>query len=286
MSPSRRDLESKPEKRGQASRPWWASRWISVLDSLGLASRLERGRRYARSGRVLRLDIEPGRVEALVQGSRYEPYRVRIRLRKFTERQWGKVIETLASKALFAAKLLAGQMPENIEEAFGAVGHTLFPSSRRDLEATCSCPDDASPCKHVAAVHFFLADQFDHDPFLLFRLRGRGREQILRDLRSRRAADATGTSPARDKTGPLSETIDRFWEAGNELESVTVSVGPPTVSASLLKRLGVPGFWKPHPEIRGALERLYAKVTERSMALAYGGQGNNSSPKKHKNSSG
>ena len=282
MTPPRRDSESKSEKRHPASRPWWASRWIAVLESLGLANRMARGRRYLRSGRILRLDIEPGRVEALVQGSRYEPYRVRVRLRKFTGHQWGRVIEALASKALFAAKLLAGQMPENIEEAFDAAGHTLFPSSPRDLETTCSCPDEANPCKHVAAVHFALADQFDHDPFLLFRLRGRGRDQILKDLRSRRAADATGTSPARDKTGPLSETVDRFWEAGSELESVAVSVGPPTVSASLLKRLGVPGFWKPHPEIRGALERLYAKVTERSMALAYGGQGN-SSAKKHKN---
>jgi uncharacterized Zn finger protein len=247
-----------------------------------MANRLARGRRYARSGRILRLEIEPGRVEALVQGSRYEPYRVRVRLRKFTEHQWGKVIEALASKALFAAKLLAGQMPENIEEAFDGAGHTLFPSSRRDLETTCSCPDDANPCKHIAAVHFALADQFDHDPFLLFRLRGRGRDQLLKDLRSHRAADAAGVSPARDKTGPLIEKVDRFWESGKELESIAVTVGPPTVSASLLKRLGVPGFWKPHPEIRGALERLYAKVTERSMALAYGGQGNNSVRKKQK----
>ena len=58
------------------------------------------------------------------------------------------------------------------------------------------------------------------------------------------------------------------------MDSIAISVGPPRVSAGLLKRLGVPAFWKPHPEIRGALERLYAKVTERSMALAYGGKGN------------
>ena len=253
--------------------PWWASRWIAVLESLGIASRLDRGRRYARSGRVLRLDLEPGRVEALVQGSRYEPYRVRLRMKKLTERQWQKATEALASQALFAAKLLAGEMPENIEEAFVAVGLTLFPSSQRDLQSNCSCPDAANPCKHIAAVHFLLADQFDQDPFLLMKLRGRGRDLLLKDLRSRRAAEATGSSPAPEKAGPLNELMDHFWEAGDELESVSVSVGPPAVSASLLKRLGVPSFWKPHPEIRGALERLYAKVTERAMALAYGGQG-------------
>jgi uncharacterized Zn finger protein len=115
---------------------------------------------------------------------------------------------------------------------------------------------------------------------LLFHLRGRSREQILRALRARRAAEATGQSVAGSKAGPVSAAVDRFWIAGDELDSITISVGPPRVSAALLKRLGVPAFWKPHPEIRGAFERLYAKVTERSMALAYGGQGSKSSRNK------
>lgn len=255
------------------ARPWWASRWISVLESLGLASRLERGRRYARAGRVLRLEIETGRVEALVQGTRYEPYRVRFRLKKLTDRQWDKVIEALASQAKFSAKMLGGEMPDDIETAFETAGLTLFPSSVREFRTGCTCPDAANPCKHSAAVHFALADQFDQDPFLLLHLRGRSREQILRALRARRAAEATGRTVSRSKAGPLSAEIDRFWVAGDDLDSLQVSVGPPKVAASLLKRLGVPAFWKPHPEIRGALERLYAKVTERSMALAYGGQG-------------
>ena len=64
-----------------------------------------------------------------------------------------------------------------------------------------------------------------------------------------------------------------YWKLGESFDTVIISVGPPPVSASFLKRLGVPSFWKPHPEIRGALERLYAKVTERAMALAYSGRG-------------
>jgi uncharacterized Zn finger protein len=267
-------------KGGGLIRPWWASRWISVLENLGLASRLERGRRYARAGRVLRLEIEAGRVEALVQGTRYEPYRVRFRLKKLTERQWDKAIEALAAQAKFSAKMLAGEMPDGIESAFQASGLHLFPSSAGDLATSCTCSDAVNPCKHSAAVHFALAEQFDQDPFLLFHLRGRSREQILRALRARRAAEATGRSVASSKAGPVTAAVDRFWVAGDELDSITISVGPPRVSAALLKRLGVPAFWKPHPEIRGAFERLYAKVTERSMALAYGGQGSNSSRNK------
>ena len=259
------------KRRGVFAERWWARRWIEVLESLGLANRLERGRRYARAGRVLRLEVRPGRVEADVQGSRYDAYRVTFRLKKLPRAQWEKAIETLASQALFAAKLLGGEMPHNIEDAFQSVGLSLFPTHRRDLETDCSCPDQANPCKHIAAVHYVLAEQLEQDPFLLFRLRGRDRETILDALRSRRAAQAVGGSVVSVKAEPLDETIERFWKAGDAIRNFPVSVGPPAVSLSLLKRLGVPTFWQPHPEIRGALGRLYAKVTERAMALAYSG---------------
>lgn len=259
------------KQRNAFAERWWARRWMEALEQLGLANRLERGRRYARAGRVLRLDVVPGRVHAEVQGSRYDAYRVTLRLKTLTRTQWETAIGTLASQALFAAKLLAGEMPPNIEDAFRSVGLSLFPVDRGDLETECSCPDAANPCKHVAAVHYVLAEQLDQDPFLLFRLRGRDRETMLEALRARRAAQAVGRSTGPEKTPSLGDSIERFWKAGKGLEDFPVAVGPPAVSLSLLKRLGVPPFWQPHPEIRGALGRLYAKVTERAMALAYGG---------------
>ena len=266
-------MTSQGKKRDVFAERWWAQRWISVIELLGLANRMDRGRRYAHSGRVLRLEIDPGRIEADIQGSRYEPYRVKFRVKSLSRGQWEKALETLASQALFAAKLLAGEMPRNIEDAFQSAGLSLFPTSRGDLVAECSCPDAANPCKHIAAVHYILAEQLDQDPFLLFRLRGRDREKILKALRSHRAAEASGRPGVREKTPSLRDSIHQFWQAGDSLKSFQVPVGPPTVSASLLKRLGVPPFWKAHPEIRGALGRLYAKVTERAMALAYGGEG-------------
>ena len=266
-------MTSQRKKRDVFAARWWAQRWIAVLELLGLANRLERGRRYARSGRVMGLEILPGRIEADVQGSRYDPYRVRFRVKSLSRAQWEKALETLASQALFAAKLLAGEMPQNIEDAFQSAGLSLFPTSQGDLVTECSCPDAANPCKHIAAVHYVLAEQLDQDPFLLFRLRGRDREKILKALRAHRAAEASGRSGVPEKAPSLRESIDQFWQAGDSLRTFQVSVGPPAVSVSLLKRLGVPSFWKAHPEIRGALGRLYAKVTERAMALAYGGEG-------------
>ena len=261
-----------PTSSTRGSKRWWSERFWSVMEAIGIARRLERGKRYARAERVLAVDIAAGAVRAEVQGSRYEPYYVEIGLDVFTDEQWHDAVKALASQALFSAKLLSGEMPEAIEQTFANVGLSLFPTSPSELTMSCSCPDKVVPCKHVAALHYVLAERLDGDPFLLFRWRGRNRERILRELRQMRAAEASGRSLERPSHRSLEDSVEQFWQTGEALESLTVSVGPPAVSASLMKRLGVPAFWKPHPEIRGSLDRLYAKVTERAMALAYSGR--------------
>ncbi len=252
---------------------WWSERWWSVMESIGVSRRLERGKRYARAERVLSIEVEPGRVVAEIQGSRYEPHRVEIAFEPLTKEQWADAVRALASQALFSAKLLSGEMPENIEEAFASVGLSLFPAAPSDLEMSCSCADEVVPCKHIIATHFVLADKLDGDPFLLFGWRGMTRDQILRRLRQYRAAEASGRIVDGDGNRPLEESVRDYWKMGESFDTVSFAVGPPAVNASLIKRLGVPPIWKPHPEIRGSLERLYAKVTERAMALAYSGRG-------------
>jgi uncharacterized Zn finger protein len=242
------------------------------MESIGAAQRIERGRRYARAERVLSVDVGPGLVIADVQGSRYDPYRVELGIRVFDEKEWDRALSTLASQALFAAKLLSGEMPEGIEGALSEVGLSLFPSSHRELKMSCSCPDSVVPCKHIAALHYVLAERFDEDPFLLFLWRGKHRESILGELRRKRAAEASGRSRSKAASGSLEDSLESFWKLGEGFDAIPVSVEPPRVSASLLKRLGLPLFWKEHPEIRGSLERLYDKVTERAMALAYHGR--------------
>jgi uncharacterized Zn finger protein len=260
-------------ERAGGARHWWAERWWAVLETIGVAKRLERGKRYARAERVLALGVEPGLVTAEVQGSRYEPYRVELGIRVFTDDEWERAVEILASQALFSAKLLSGEMPENIEEAFSEVGLSLFPASAREIAMQCSCPDAVVPCKHIAALHYVLAEKLEDDPFLLFRWRGRARERILRELRQQRAAEAAGRTPERSSNLNLEARLEDFWNLGEGFESVSIAVGPPAVSASHLRRLGLPPCWKEHPEIRGSLERLYAKVTERAMALAFTARG-------------
>src|SRR5947207_8624183 len=197
-------------RRGAFGRSWWARRWLDVLEKLELGGRLGRGRSYARKGQVLDIAIEEGRVGASVQGSREEPYAVTIRVQPLASGDWRRVGGALAREARFAAKLLASEMPEDVEDAFTAAGLSLFPSSRRELETSCSCPDWSNPCKHIAAVYYLLGEEFDRDPFLVFRLRGLSREGVVALLGSASPESPPPAAPVE----PLPVDPREFWSGG------------------------------------------------------------------------
>jgi len=191
--PIRTKPKRPPLKRGIKVRKigatWWGQRWILALEHLSrdYLNRLGRGRAYARAGRVSDLQVAPGLVSAKVTGSDAEPYDVTLRIAMLPPTLWNKAIDAMSQQAMFGAELLAGRMPVTIDEVFRAAGHSLFLSKQRELETDCSCPDWANPCKHVAAVHYVLGEAFDLDPFLLFELRGRTKQQVLGALRGLRS---------------------------------------------------------------------------------------------------
>jgi uncharacterized Zn finger protein len=255
---------------------WWARQWIAALERFGWAARLARGRSYARSGHVVSVDIEAGRIDARVKGSRPRPYTVRIELPPLGEASWDRVADLLVSEARYAASLLAGEMPADIEEAFQAAGCQLFPRPGEPLVTSCSCPDWANPCKHVAAVHYVLGSEFDRDPFLLFRLRGRTKEALLNDLRVRRScgdperpqAEADGGA-APDPQLALSEQLDRFWTLGEAIDGLQFNIASPHVPEAILKRLGSPTPAAEGELPRVELARLYRTISERAIRVAY-----------------
>jgi uncharacterized Zn finger protein len=189
--------------RGTIGQSWWSGRFIAVLESIIVGGRLQRGRNYARRGQVISLDVAPGMVSALVQGSRFQPYRVRVGLTAFGKPEWARLERALAESAWYSAKLLAGEMPEDIEEVFGQLGLALFPASSAELAMECSCPDWQVPCKHIAAVFYLLAEAFDNDPFAILAWRGREREELLANLHALRAASsaAAGSAAGSDSVG-------------------------------------------------------------------------------------
>lgn len=234
-------------RRGEIGETWWSRRFIEMLESFGVGSRLTRGRNYARSGQVVELDVEHGVVLAKVQGSRHTPYRVRIRFKALTDNQWRRAEKAMAAQALPLAKLLAGEMPQDIEELLHSCKLSLFPCSPSELTATCTCPDGVNPCKHIAAAYYILAERFDEDPFLIFTWRGRDQDELVESLRKRRVPAGRGaktsTTSARasnvpEPGAPLSTVLDSFWSCGPELEGFHVSPLAGEAPNALLRQLG------------------------------------------------
>lgn len=169
-------------QRGAMAQSWWSQRFVEVLESYGLGGRMQRGRRYARIGQTVSLDISVGLLAAQVQGSRPKPYLVTVAVPPPSPEQWRVVDAALASRVGLAAHLTAGEVPPELEEVFAQAGAPLFPARWADLSARCSCPDTANPCKHIAAVLYLFADRLDEDPWLLLEWRGRDRAAVLAAL--------------------------------------------------------------------------------------------------------
>ena len=237
--------------RGAIGESWWSRRFLNVLESFAMGSRLTRGRTYARKGQVISLDVAPGEVRATVQGSRVKPYRVTIGLAALPEIVWAKAEIALSEQALPSAKLLAGEVPPELEDLFAHAGAPLFPRRVNELDQRCTCPDWEVPCKHLAATFYLLAEAFDEDPFLLLRWRGRDREALLGRLRELRgdapaeesdeAAPAAAAGSSLALAGLTQPTCppERFW-----LPPAPLPARPATLDVDLdllLRQLPTPG---------------------------------------------
>ena len=220
---------------------WWVQRWVDLLNNYRFKKRLERGRRYAREGHILDIDYKGAKVVALVQGTAQDPYKLSIWLDPFADEDWNYVIDSLAEHAIFSAQLLSGEMPADIEAVFTANGLSLFPFQLAEVHSRCDCPDPKNPCKHIAAVYYQLGDFFREDPFILFQLRGRDRQQILDALRQKRQqtvelveksapGDAIAESPSPDDETPAPLDISTFWQYHQSLDPSLVVVTPATTN--------------------------------------------------------
>ena len=273
------------------NRQWWVESWVELLNSYRFKKRLERARNYAREGNVLSIEFKGTKVLAKVQGSEAEPYRVSLSLDSFTDSDWDYIIETMSEAAIFSAQLLAGEMPENIEEVFTANGLSLFPFNLSEIHSRCSCPDKANPCKHIAAVYYQLGDRFSEDPFILFQLRGRTKEEILQGLRQVRSnkidnlpdeddgkeekiESGLGKEPINSKSKSPDNSlntkkIEEFWKYEEALESSLVVISPPVDGKNVLDFLGnVPLNYDDAAVLKQYLKQVYQTIPQKAIISA------------------
>ncbi|MEB3232280.1 MAG: SWIM zinc finger family protein [Leptolyngbyaceae bacterium] len=272
---------------------WWVQRWIDLLNTYRFKKRLERGRIYAREGNILHMEFRNGKVHATVQGTAPEPYKLTISIERFSDEDWQFVIASMAAKAIYSAKLLAGTMPDDIETVFTSNGLSLFPFTLLDVRSRCSCPDPKNPCKHIAAVYYQLGDFFREDPFVLFQLRGRTKTEILQTIRLQRSNTANPetdqmlkedqettqksttvnaaetTLEGTNITTPSTNHLNNFWQYEKSLDPSLVVITPPTNSQTILDLLGkLPLAPNDAQTIRQYLDTTYQSVSQQAMITA------------------
>jgi uncharacterized Zn finger protein len=262
-------------RRGDFGETWWGKRWIAVLESFHIGARLTRGKSYARGGQVLSIDFAEGEIRSAVQGSFRQPYSIRIQLKPLSESDWATLAQLLSTQAIFAAKLLAGEMPAEIEQVFTDAGLALFPRRLGDLKTNCSCPDSSNPCKHIAAVYYLIGEAFDRDPFLLFKLRGKGRDEFTQLLSAQRGSQE-GARPEEEAAvvlspEPLAPDAAQYWQGGSVPDDFFGEVRLPPASAALPRRLGNFPFWRGDEHFLDAMQAIYSQTAPHALDLFVGG---------------
>jgi uncharacterized Zn finger protein len=257
--------------RGAIGDTWWSRKFLGSLEAVADKGRLQRGRSYARAGQVVSLSIEPGVINAAVQGSRTEPYAVSIAFAPVPPDVWDRIVQHLATVARYAAHLLAGDVPHELVELFAAEGSPLFPVRPTDLELECTCPDWGWPCKHVAAACYLLAEAFDDDPFALLWWRGRSRSDLLARVRSLRDGPSTSAPAPLVEVAPVVGTAAALSPVKPVLDPsqwftapVTLPDEPPAGASDVVvvRQLPAPPGFLGGEELAGELADLYRRLTE------------------------
>lgn len=244
-------------KKGDIGSKWWSKRFIAILNSYGWENRLQRGKRYARAGQVLRINIDSNIISADVQGSMKKPYKIKIEFPSINDASWDKIVKKILSTEGLVARMLAGEVPQELENVFKLSNASLFPQKANEIRMDCSCPDDAIPCKHIAAVFYILADRLDDDPFLLFELNGRTKEELIYAISQNNENKPEIKENNIDKPVTM-EDLKNFWKSPDiHIPIENVRKDP----VSPLKKYPLPVEFN-DPEIQYMLESYFNRINE------------------------
>jgi uncharacterized Zn finger protein len=182
---------------------FWGKSWCENLEGYSdYENRLPRGRTYVRNGSVVDLQIKPGVINAWVSGS--ELYEISLTVAPVAKSRWKSICDDCAGAIDSLVELLQGRFSKGVMERICRQSHGLFPTPA-ELKLSCSCPDGAYMCKHVAAVLYGIGARFDHQPELLFRLRGVDEKELIVKAGKGLPLAKQAPAPARILGGDLSD---------------------------------------------------------------------------------
>jgi uncharacterized Zn finger protein len=193
------------------ARTWWGKAWNLNLERYAdYHNRIGRGRSYVRHGAVLDLQIDPGEARASVQGSQSSPYSVVVSIKTLKKDIWQTILDQCQGMLESLQELINGSFPKTMAEIFTHKDSGMFPSPK-EIEFSCSCPDWASMCKHVAATLYGIGVRLDESPELFFRMRnvemGDLIEQAIAGQKQKLLARASKKSSRIIQEADLSQTF-------------------------------------------------------------------------------
>ena len=286
----------------KTSKTWWGQSFITALEEFIDPGRLSRGRAYRTDKKVKQWDIKGSKVSAKMRGSinpyfdvYEEPtYHISVSLSQISSKQWDKIVVLLGQNAGAICKLMMNEMPDDIEEPFKAASEHLLPTGYSDFQMSCSCPDSAVTCKHIAGVFYRLAELLDHDPFLLFQLRGLSHKQLHKQLAKSPLGEALLQSMQNEQSSPPVQdsyytrpqkvempkqvSLRSFWQGDKprtELTQLRPQEQAPAeqssesvIAALLIKKGGdYPPFWDRDNSFIEAMEAYYLALRKNGQKL-------------------
>ena len=191
------------------AKTFWGKSWCEHLESFSdFSNRLPRGQRYARNGSVIDLQIATGTITALVSGS--EIYKQTIIVKTLPRAKWSKIKKTCSGQIGSLLNLLQGQFSDEVMAVIAEPQAGLFPKPT-EIKMNCSCPDFADLCKHLAAILYGVGNRLDHEPELLFKLRGVNPNELIDEALT--DADFSGGSESELADSDLSSLFGIELEA-------------------------------------------------------------------------
>jgi uncharacterized Zn finger protein len=260
----------------------WGKKWIHSILKIGRPYRMRRAMRYAEDeGRISNLVIKKGEIFSLVQGTAPTPYRIRIYFETIPEKDWSLIGKDISRSLLNLINLIEGKLSDEIINIFESNHHSLFPDVSQGLNAKCSCPDQAVPCKHIAATILYISRVVDYNPLILLKLKGKKKKELLSELKvgaqvksisSKKQVNIKKTTKKNIYSYNIpSMTIQDIAEredTQNKMKDITFQINKPSKVIETLENLGLPPNLENRKAFAIVLDRIYRKVTNQTYKIS------------------